>query len=64
VLIRKHKYKLTLGLLEKSNLAQHEYEEGRKVCWTERKVLQIEPNSTYRVYKESAHMSLIDLPIR
>jgi translation elongation factor EF-4 len=27
-------------------------------------VLQIEPNTTYRKYKESAHMSLLDDPIR
>jgi hypothetical protein len=27
------------------------------------KVLQIEPNTTYRKYKESAHMSLLGHPI-
>jgi hypothetical protein len=27
------------------------------------KVLQIEPNTTYRKYKESAHISVIDYPI-
>jgi hypothetical protein len=27
-------------------------------------VLQIEPNTTYRKYKESAHMYLLDDPIR
>jgi hypothetical protein len=27
------------------------------------KVLQIEPNTTYRKYKESAHMSLVDYQI-
>jgi hypothetical protein len=31
--------------------------------WKEAKVLQIEPNTTYSKYKESAHMSLIDHPI-
>jgi hypothetical protein len=36
------------------------YEEGHKICWEEAKVLQIEPNTTYRKYKESAHMYLID----
>jgi hypothetical protein len=30
--------------------------------WNEAKVLQIEPNTTYRKYKESAHMSLTDHP--
>jgi hypothetical protein len=28
-----------------------------------KKVLQIETNTTYRKYKESAHMSLLDHPI-
>jgi hypothetical protein len=31
-----------------------------RICWNETKVLQIEPNTTYRKYKESAHMSLLD----
>jgi hypothetical protein len=54
-----HKYNLTQGLLAKSELAQHVYE-GHEICWKEAKVLQIEPNTTYRKYKESAYMSLID----
>jgi hypothetical protein len=33
------------------------------VCWKEAKVLQIEPDTTYRKYKESGHVSLIDHPI-
>jgi hypothetical protein len=33
------------------------------ICWKEEKVLQIEPNSTYRKYKESSHISLLDHPI-
>jgi hypothetical protein len=57
---RVHKYNLTQGLLEKSKLAQHAYEEGHKICWNKAKVLQIEPNTTYRKYEESAHMSLLD----
>jgi predicted GIY-YIG superfamily endonuclease len=65
VRIKEHKYNLTQGLLEKSKLAHHtyEYEEGHKICWNEAKVLQIEPNTTCRKYKESAHMSLLDHPI-
>jgi predicted GIY-YIG superfamily endonuclease len=65
VRIKEHKYNLTQGLLEKSKLAQHACEEEHKICWKEAKVLQIEPNTTYtyRKYKESAHMSLIDHPI-
>jgi hypothetical protein len=58
VCIKEHKYNLTQGLLDKSKLAQHAYEEGHKICWKDAKVLQIEPNATYRKYKESAHMSL------
>jgi hypothetical protein len=61
--IKEHKYNLTQGLVEKSKLPQHACEEGHKICWKEEKVLQIEPNTTYRKYKESAHMSLVDHPI-
>jgi hypothetical protein len=50
-------------LIEKSKLAQHAYEEGHKIFWNKARVLQIEPNTTYRKYKESAHMSLLDHPI-
>jgi hypothetical protein len=31
--------------------------------WKEAKVLQIESNTTYRKYKETAHRSLIEHPI-
>jgi hypothetical protein len=44
-------------LLEKSKIAQHVYKEGHKICWNELKVLQIEWNTAYRKYKESAHVS-------
>jgi hypothetical protein len=50
-------------MLEKSKLAQHSYEEEHRICWNEAKVLQIEPNTIYRKYKESAHMSLLEHPI-
>jgi hypothetical protein len=50
-------------MLEKSKSTQHAYEGGQKICWKEAKVLQIEPNTTYRKYKQSAHMSLVDHPI-
>jgi hypothetical protein len=33
VRIKEHKYNLTQGLLEKSKLTQHAYEEGHKICW-------------------------------
>jgi hypothetical protein len=61
--IKQVKYNLTQCLFEKSKLAQHAYEEGEKICWNEAKVLQIEPTTTYRKYKESAHMSLLDHPV-
>jgi hypothetical protein len=57
--IKEHKYNLTQSLLEKSKLAQHAYEEGHKICWEKAKVLQIDPNTTYRKYKEFALMSLV-----
>jgi hypothetical protein len=40
------KCNLRQGLLEKSKLAQHAYEEGHKICWKGAKVLQIEPKTT------------------
>jgi hypothetical protein len=62
VCIKKHKYDLTQGLLEKSKSAHHAYEDGHKLCCKEEKVLQIEPNTTYRKYKESVNMSMVDHP--
>jgi hypothetical protein len=61
--IKKHKYNLAQGLPEKSKLAQHAHEEGNKIHWKQAKVLQIEPNTTYRKYKETVHMSLVVHPI-
>jgi hypothetical protein len=61
VCIKEHKYNLTQGLLEKSKLVQHAYEEGHKICWIEVKVLQIEPNTAYRKYKESTHIHSVNL---
>jgi predicted GIY-YIG superfamily endonuclease len=63
VRIKEHKYNLTQGMLEKSKLAQHSCEEDHRIFWNEAKVLQIEPNTIYRKYKESAHMSLVEHPI-
>jgi hypothetical protein len=51
VRIQEHKYNLPQGLFEESKLAKREYKEGHKICWNEAKVLQIEPNITYRKYK-------------
>jgi predicted GIY-YIG superfamily endonuclease len=63
VRIKEHKYNLTQGLLEKSKLAQQAHEEGCIICWKEAKILQIEPNATYRKHKESALRSLVAHPI-
>jgi hypothetical protein len=41
VRIKEHKYNVTQGLLEKSKLVQHAYEEGHKICWKGAKVSQI-----------------------
>jgi hypothetical protein len=59
VCIKEHKYNLSLGLLKKTKYAQNMYE-GHKICWKEAKVLEIEPDTTYRQYKESAHMCLVN----
>jgi hypothetical protein len=40
--IKENKYNFTQGLLKKSKLAHHAYEEGHKICWKEVTVLQIE----------------------
>jgi hypothetical protein len=63
VRIKEHKYNLIQDLLEKSKLAQHVYKEDHKICWNEANVLQIGPNTTYRKYEKSTHMSLLDHPI-
>jgi hypothetical protein len=48
---------LTQSLLEKSKLAQHAYKEGHRIGWNEARDLEIESNSTYRKYKESAQVA-------
>jgi hypothetical protein len=60
VCLKEHKYNLTQRLLQISKLARHAHEEGHKICRKETKVFQIEPDTTYRKYKESANMSLVD----
>jgi hypothetical protein len=51
------------GLLEKSKLAQHAYEEHHKVIWDQARVLEVESNNRFRKYKESAHMACSTNPI-
>jgi hypothetical protein len=43
-----HRHYLKEGLLEKSKLTQHAYEESHRVGWDEVKILEIENNSKYR----------------
>jgi hypothetical protein len=63
VRIREHRHNFREGLIDKSRLAQHAYEEGHKVMWDDARVLEIERNSRYRKYKESAHMACSNNPI-
>jgi hypothetical protein len=58
VCIKEHRHNLTQGLFEKSKLAQHAHKVGHKIYWNKARVLQLEPNTTYRKYKESSpHVS-------
>jgi hypothetical protein len=63
VKIRENKVNLKNGLLHKSKLVQHEFEEDHQISWNEAKILQIEVNSRQRKYKESAHMACMENPI-
>jgi hypothetical protein len=63
VRLREQKHNLKEVLLEKSKLAQHAYEEGHRVGWDETRIWEIESNSRYRKYKESAHMACLTNPI-
>ncbi|PNF42699.1 hypothetical protein B7P43_G14177 [Cryptotermes secundus] len=63
VRLRKHRHNVKEGLLEKSKLAQHAYEEGHRVGWDEAKILDIESHIRYRKYKEAAHMACSANPI-
>jgi hypothetical protein len=58
-----NRHNLKQGLLEKSKLARHAYEEGHKVGWDEARILNIESHSKYRKYKEVAHMACSIDPI-
>jgi hypothetical protein len=61
VWLREHRQNLQQGLQEKSKLAQHAYEEGHRVGWDNARILEIESNSRYRKYKESAHMAILGI---
>jgi hypothetical protein len=57
------RHNLKEGLLEKSKLAQHAYDEGHRVFWDKARNLEIENNIRYRKYKESAHVACLTNPI-
>jgi hypothetical protein len=63
VRFREHIHNLQHGLLEKSKLAQYAYEEVHRIRWDDARILEIESNSRYRKYKESAHMACSTNPI-
>jgi predicted GIY-YIG superfamily endonuclease len=63
VRLGEHRHNLQQGHLEKSNLFQHAYEEGNRVGWDDARILEIESNSRYRKYKESAYMACLTNPI-
>jgi hypothetical protein len=63
--LREHRHNLKEGLLEKYKVevAQEAYEKGHWIGWDDARVLEIESNSRYRKYKESAHMACLTNPI-
>jgi predicted GIY-YIG superfamily endonuclease len=63
VRLHEHKNNLREGLLGKSKLAQHAYEEGHTVGREEARILEKEINCRYGKYKESAHIACLTNPI-
>jgi hypothetical protein len=51
VQLREHWHSFKEGLLEKSELAQHAYEEDHRVGWDDARILEIESNSRYRKHR-------------
>jgi hypothetical protein len=51
------------GLLEKSHVAHHAYEEGHRFVWDETEILEIESNSRHGKYTELALMACLKKPI-
>jgi hypothetical protein len=54
--LREHRHNLKDGLLVKSKLAQHAYEENHRVGWDDAKILETESNSKFKKYWESAYI--------
>jgi hypothetical protein len=48
---------------DESKLTRYTYDEGHGIGWDEARVFEIESNSRYRKYKESAHMTCLTNPI-
>jgi predicted GIY-YIG superfamily endonuclease len=63
VRLREHRHNLRQGLLEKSKLHQHAYEEGHRVGWNDARILETESNRRYRKYKVSVHMARLTNPV-
>jgi hypothetical protein len=59
VQLRENRHNLKEGLLEKLKLVKRACEEGHMVGWDEARILEIESNSRYMKYKESAHMACL-----
>jgi hypothetical protein len=50
VRLREHRHNLQQGIVEKSKLAQHAYEEGHRAGWDDARILEIESNIRYIKY--------------
>jgi hypothetical protein len=61
--LHEHIHNLQQGLLEKSKLAQHTYEESHRVGWDNARILEIKRNTMHRKYKISANMVCLTNPI-
>jgi hypothetical protein len=61
--LHEQRHNLQQGLLEESKLVQHAYEEVHRVGWDDARILEIESNSRYKKYQESAHMTCLTNPI-
>jgi hypothetical protein len=60
LLLRQLRHILKEGLVEKSKLAQHAYEEGHRVRWDEARLFGIERTIRNRKYKESAPYDMLN----
>ena len=54
---------MKLGNVEKSKLAARAFEEGHIIEWDETAIVQIEPDSNYRKYKDAANMLCTNNPV-